>query len=112
MRDYLILKEKAQAFRTDPEVAEALEAARVGELAVPTLGEGESLDDLRAQVFDPEALGERGLQFERLDQLAMEHLLGVRCPRPERAGGCRPARSGQSRRRAASTASTTRTTTA
>src|SRR5947208_6940056 len=69
MRNYLILREKAQGFRADPEVAEALEAARVGELAVPTLGEGESLDDLRAQVFDPEALGERGLQFERLDQL-------------------------------------------
>jgi xylose isomerase len=50
----------------------------VAELAVPTLGSGESLDDLREEKFDPEALGERGLQFERLDQLAMEHLLGVR----------------------------------
>jgi xylose isomerase len=78
MRNYLILREKVQAFRADPEVAEALEAARVSELAVPTLGEGESLDELRAQTFDPVALGERGLQFERLDQLAMEHLLGVR----------------------------------
>jgi xylose isomerase len=78
MRNYLILKEKAEAFRADPEVAEALAAARVGELAVPTLAEGESLDALRAETFDPEALGERGLQFERLDQLAMEHLLGVR----------------------------------
>ena len=50
----------------------------MAELAVPTLGEGESLDDLRAETYDPEALGERGMQFERLDQLAMEHLLGVR----------------------------------
>src|SRR5215203_754461 len=73
MRNYLILKEKAQAFRADPVVAEALEAARVAELAVPTLGAGESLEDLREEKFDPEALGERGLQFERLDQLAMEH---------------------------------------
>jgi xylose isomerase len=78
MRNYLILKEKALAFRADPEVAEALDVARVGELAVPTLGEGESLDELRAETFDPKALGERGLHFERLDQLAMEHLLGVR----------------------------------
>jgi xylose isomerase len=78
MRNYLILKEKAQAFRADAEVAEALAAARVAELAVPTLGEGESLDALRAETFDPKALGERGLHFERLDQLAMEHLLGVR----------------------------------
>jgi xylose isomerase len=78
MRNYLILREKVRAFRADPEVTEALAAARVGELAVPTLAAGESLDDLRAETFDPKALGERGLQFERLDQLAMEHLLGVR----------------------------------
>jgi xylose isomerase len=78
MRNYLILKEKALAFRADPEVAEALDAARVGELAVPTMGEGETLDALRAETFDPQTLGKRGLQFERLDQLAMEHLLGVR----------------------------------
>src|SRR3954465_1265961 len=78
MRNYLILKEKAQAFRADQEGAEALEAARVHERAVPPRGEGESLDDLRAESFDPAALGERGLHFERLDQLAMEHLLGVR----------------------------------
>jgi xylose isomerase len=78
MRNYLILREKVQAFRADPEVAEALDTARVAELAVPTLGEGESLDDLRGEAHDPKALGERGLHFERLDQLAMEHLLGVR----------------------------------
>jgi xylose isomerase len=78
MRNYLILREKVQAFRADPDVAEALAAARVGELAVPTLGEGESLDALRAEQHDPEAMARRGMHFERLDQLAMEHLLGVR----------------------------------
>jgi xylose isomerase len=78
MRNYLILKEKALAFRADPEVTAARVAARVSELAVPTLAAGESLADLRAETFDPHALGERGLEFERLDQLAMEHLLGVR----------------------------------
>ena len=78
MRNYLILREKAQAFRADPEVAEALDEARVSELAVPTVADGESLDDLRSESHDPIALGERGLHFERLDQLAMEHLLGVR----------------------------------
>src|SRR5215212_2982889 len=78
MRNYLVLREKVRAFRADPEVAEALDVARVAELAVPTLGEGESLDDLRAESHDPKALGDRGLQFERLDQLAMEHLPGVR----------------------------------
>jgi xylose isomerase len=67
-----------RAFRADPEVAEALAAARVDQLALPTLGEGETLDDLRAEAHDREAMGRRGMHFERLDQLAMEHLLGVR----------------------------------
>ncbi|WP_433158960.1 xylose isomerase [Kribbella sp. CA-247076] len=78
MRNYLILREKVRAFRADPEVAEALAAAKVAELAEPTLAEGESLADLRNAKYDPDALAERGLGFERLDQLAMEHLLGVR----------------------------------
>jgi xylose isomerase len=78
MRNYLILREKVRAFRADPEVVEALTAARVDQLAVPTLGEGESLDALRAERHDPDALAERGMHFEHLDQLAMEHLLGVR----------------------------------
>jgi xylose isomerase len=78
MRNYLILREKVKAFRADPEVAEALAAARVAELSEPTLAEGESLADLRNQQYDREALAERGLGFEKLDQLAMEHLLGVR----------------------------------
>ncbi|HEY3558283.1 MAG TPA: xylose isomerase [Kribbella sp.] len=78
MRNYLILRDKVQAFRADPEVAEAVAAARVAELSEPTLGEGESLADLRNAKYDPEALADRGLGFEKLDQLAMEHLLGVR----------------------------------
>lgn len=78
MRNYLILRDKVAAFRADPEVTEALAAARVAELSEPTLAEGESLADLRAQSYDRDALAERGLGFERLDQLAMEHLLGVR----------------------------------
>jgi xylose isomerase len=78
MRNYLILKEKAKAFRADPEVVEALAASRVPELSQPTLGEGESLSDLLAEEIDLAEVGERGYHFERLDQLAMEHLFGVR----------------------------------
>jgi xylose isomerase len=78
MRNYLILREKVRAFRADPEVIEAVAAARVGELSQPTLGAGETLDELRKASYDPDALGARGLGFERLDQLAMDHLLGVR----------------------------------
>ncbi len=78
MRNYLILRDKVRAFRADPEVVEALRAARVDELALPTLGAGESLADLRNEPFDVDAAAARGMHFERLDQLAMEHLLGVR----------------------------------
>ena len=44
---------------------------------MPTLAEGESLADLRAESFDPEEAGRRGMAFEALDQLALEHLYGV-----------------------------------
>jgi xylose isomerase len=79
MRNYLILREKSRAFRADPEVQAALEAARLPELAVPTVAEGETWRDLE-QAADPdiEALGARGMAFERLDQLALEHLYGIR----------------------------------
>jgi xylose isomerase len=78
MRNYLILKEKSAAFRADPDVQAALRAARVDELAQPTLGDGESLDDLRRAPFDPEVAAARGGAFEQLDQLALEHLYGTR----------------------------------
>ncbi|MFI7441497.1 xylose isomerase [Nonomuraea indica] len=78
MRTYLILKDKARAFRADPEVQDALRASRVDELAVPTLAPGETLADLAADDFDPDVAAERGFHFTRLNQLAIEHLLGVR----------------------------------
>jgi xylose isomerase len=78
MRNYLILRAKARAFRADPEVQAALRAARVDQLGVPTLAAGESLADLRAESFDPEEAAARGMAFEHLDQLALEHLYGVR----------------------------------
>jgi xylose isomerase len=84
MRTYLLLKERAAAFRADPEVQEALEASRVAELARPTLNEGEGYDALLAdrsafEDFDTDAyFGGRGYGFVRLQQLATEHLLGAR----------------------------------
>src|SRR5690554_1204126 len=84
MSMYLMLKERAAAFRADPEVQEALKAARVYELGQPTLGEGESYDDLLAdrsayEDFDPNAyFGGKGFGFVRLQQLASEHLMGAR----------------------------------
>ncbi|MGW7291844.1 xylose isomerase [Streptomyces xiamenensis] len=83
MRNYLILKDRAAAFRADPEVAEALRASRLDELARPTLEPGETPAALLAdksafEEFDATAAAERGMAFEALDQLAMDHLLGVR----------------------------------
>jgi len=83
MRTYLLLKERAAAFRADPEVAEALEASRVAELGQPTLAPGETYADLLAdrsayEDFDPDAFAQRGYGFVRLNQLALEHLLRAR----------------------------------
>ncbi|WP_433436323.1 xylose isomerase [Nonomuraea sp. CA-141351] len=78
MRTYLILREKARAFRADPEVRDALRASRVEELGLPTLNRGETLADLAYDDFDPEVAAARGYHFTHLNQLALEHLLGVR----------------------------------
>ena len=84
MRTYLLLKERAAAFRADPEVQEALAASRVGEIRSTTLAPGESYDDLLAdrasfEDFDSDAyFGGKGFGFVRLNQLALEHLLGAR----------------------------------
>ncbi|HCS60389.1 MAG TPA: xylose isomerase [Microbacterium sp.] len=84
MRMYLLLKERAAAFRADPEVQEALAAAKVDELAQPTLNEGETYDDFLAdrsafEDFDATTFfGGNGSGFVRLQQLATEHLLGAR----------------------------------
>jgi xylose isomerase len=78
MRNYLILREKVRAFRGDPEVQQALRDARVDQLAVPTLADSESWRDVAGFRPDVAKLAERGMAFERLDQLALEHLYGVR----------------------------------
>ncbi|MCC7128049.1 MAG: xylose isomerase [Microbacteriaceae bacterium] len=84
MSNYLLLKERAAAFRADPEVKAALEAAKVPELSVPTLSAGESWEGLLAdkgafEEFDSAAyFNGRGFGFVALQQLATEHLLGAR----------------------------------
>jgi len=84
MRMYLLLKERAASFRADPEVQEALAFAKVDEVNTPTLGEGEGYDALIAdrasyEDFDSAAYFDgKGFGFVRLQQLAMEHLMGAR----------------------------------
>ncbi len=79
MRTYLILKERAKAYRSDPRVIEAMKASNIPGLLEPTLGAGESWKDLaKPEAFDIEKAGERGYGYELLDQLALEHLMGVK----------------------------------
>ena len=78
MRNYLVLREKVRAFRADPEVRQALADARVDQLSVSSLAPGETVAQLRAEDFDPDEAGRRGMAFEHLDQLALEHLYGTR----------------------------------
>jgi xylose isomerase len=81
MRNYLILRERTAAFRADPEVQEALRASRLDELAQPTAADGLTgllADRAAFEEFDVEAAAARGMAFEQLDQLAMDHLLGAR----------------------------------
>jgi xylose isomerase len=83
MRTYLLLKERAAAFRADPDVVGALEAAQVPALSTPTLGNGEDWRALQAdrsayEEFDAETSGARSIGAIRLEQLAVEHLLGAR----------------------------------
>ncbi len=77
MRTYLILKDRAAAFRKDPRVIAAMKNSHIDQLLIPTLAAGETWRDLAADSFDVEAAGERAYHYEVLDQLAMEHLMGV-----------------------------------
>ena len=83
MRTYLLLKQRAAAFRADPDVHEAMEASRVGELRRSTLDDGETVADLLAdrsayEDFDADAAASSGFGFVALNQLALEHLIGAR----------------------------------
>jgi xylose isomerase len=81
MRTYLILKEKAQRFNQDAEIQGLLTEIAADDGAMRRYqGEysAEVAAALQAETFDRRALGARGLPYERLDQLTVELLLGVR----------------------------------
>ncbi len=71
MRTYLILKEKAVRWNSDAEI-QSLVAANGSNAGLP------ARDALLAQNFDRTAMAAKGLNYERLDQLTMEVLLGIR----------------------------------
>jgi xylose isomerase len=79
---YRLLRDRAAAFRADPEVQDALRAARVAELSTPTLSPNETWKDILGNdtiaKLDVDAAGAKGYGFVRLQQLAVEHLMGAR----------------------------------
>jgi xylose isomerase len=81
MRTYLILKTKAERFENDAEIQAVLDEIASGDDSVdPLLGpySAERAAELRAREFDRRELAARGQPYERLDQLVMELILGVR----------------------------------
>jgi xylose isomerase len=77
MRTYLVLAEKARHFDALPEVQEALAAAGAPELGRASV-DGDAPDALKAESEQLDALAARGYANERLDQLVVDVLLGVR----------------------------------
>lgn len=81
MSTYLILKEKAQRWNEDPQIQALVEAINADDgTMTPYSGSysANKANALKAVAFDRKALGARGLPYERLDQLTVDLLLGVR----------------------------------
>jgi xylose isomerase len=78
MRTYLILKERAEAFRADSRVVAAMKESNIPGLSEPNLSAGETWKDLANDEIDIDEASQRGYHYEALDQLALEHLMGVK----------------------------------
>jgi xylose isomerase len=81
MRTYLILKEKAAQFNADEEIQALLAEINADDGSMATyFGKysAEKAIALKAQSFDRAAIANRGLKYERLDQLTVDLLLGAR----------------------------------
>ena len=81
MRSYLILKEKSAQLQADAEIQAALAEINGGSYPVAGLDQPYSratATALKAHAFDREALGRRGLGYERLDQMVFDLLMGAR----------------------------------
>jgi len=78
MRTYLILKEKAARWNADPEIRSLL--AEFAETKPASIGKynSDTAAALQSRSFDRAAMASAGLRYERLDQLTMDILLGVR----------------------------------
>jgi xylose isomerase len=79
MRSYLILKEKAAQFRADPDIQALLAEIRTSPepVGLRVYSPGRAAE-IKAEIFDRQALTARPLPYERLDQLVIDLLLGAR----------------------------------
>lgn len=81
MRTYLILEEKARCFNGDAEIQSLLEEINADDGSTTSfLGaySSKKAAGLKSHAFDRVGLGKRGMGYERLDQLVVDLLLGVR----------------------------------
>ncbi|HEY73583.1 MAG: xylose isomerase [Anaerolineaceae bacterium 4572_32.2] len=81
IRTYLILKEKAEQWNADSEIQALLAEGNADDGSTDAFKGAYSAEKaaaLKAATFDRAALGARGMAYERLDQLTVEILLGVR----------------------------------
>jgi xylose isomerase len=81
MRTYLILKEKALQFRADKEIQALLAEIRADDGSMNQYFgpySKEKANALKAQTFDRTTMSRQGQPYEKLDQLLIELLLGVR----------------------------------
>lgn len=82
MRTYLLLQEKVRRFQADPEIQALLQEIKSGNAEhAALLSDGytpATARTLKTLEFDTAALARRGFQYERLDQLTVDLLLGVR----------------------------------
>src|SRR5262245_33718853 len=80
MRSYLIFKEKVARFKADEEIQDLIRELRNrgGATAERPKFSAKRAQALKNQSFDLPTIREQGYAYERLDQLTMELLLGVR----------------------------------
>jgi len=81
MRTYLILKERTAQWNADKEIQELIAEINADDGSMKQFFgkySAEKANALKAQSFDRPAIAGRGLKYERLDQLTVEVLLGVR----------------------------------
>jgi xylose isomerase len=81
MRNYLILKDKARQFNEDPEIQALLaeiRAAAPGYDALMGSYTRDKADKIKSLALDRNELSAKKLPYERLDQLTVDIILGVR----------------------------------